>query len=271
MIKSFTFLPLGRHRDDIFFRKLYKLSVNPRKFEFTDGLNIIIGPNACGKTTLIDCIAKRMSIDKEFYQQDLNPFSFTREDKDIDYSEVLSNLYLKGGYTVPTEIEFSNPLCYRLNSSTFDMNRMLDNVMYGDGSLNKFESFGHLLAAKLDNASHSHGEQTNLRFQRILNELDINWTPDERFENNFRVWFENNKSSEKPTLLLDEIDDGLDLPTQLFIWNTFIPILLKTFQVIIISHSILSILKKDANYVSFYGKKQTNEIINNYKQIICQL
>lgn len=270
MIKSFTFLPLGRSRDDIFFRKLFKLSVNPRKFEFTNGLNIIIGPNGCGKTTLIDSIAKRMSIDKEFYQQDLNPFSFNfdKTDKETDYSDVLSKLYLKGGYTVPTEINFSNALCYRLNSETFNINKMLDNVMFGDGSLNKFESFGHLLAAKIHNASYSHGEQTNLRFQRILNELDINWEPNERFKNNFKVWFESNKSSEKPTLLLDEIDDGLDLPTQLFIWNTFIPILLKTFQVIIISHSILSIIQKNANYISFYGKKETKQIIDNYKKFI---
>jgi predicted ATPase len=79
-------------------------------------------------------------------------------------------------------------------------------------------------------------------------------------------WQKRYESNEKPTILIDEIDEGLDLLNQMILFNNIIPLLVKDFQVILVSHSpfIIPLLKdENINKINFFTKKQTEFLIKN--------
>ena len=55
------------------------------------------------------------------------------------------------------------------------------------------------------------------------------------------------KREERPTLLLDEVDNHIGFPGQSILWKEIFPLLIKKYQLIISSHSVFPILLKRDN------------------------
>ncbi len=87
----------------------------------------------------------------------------------------------------------------------------------------------------------------------LINEL-INY-----LENRFLTY--KLKAYERPTLLLDEVDNHIGLVGQLIFWNYLIPKLISKYQLIISTHSIFPILLKKETH---FRKDNIIKLFRNY-------
>lgn len=291
MIDSITLLPCGRpHKrgDDFYFRKLYGITSKERTFNFKDGLNLIIGPNACGKSTLMQILAKRMSImDDNVSQTISNIFQYVFDDRLINkylqktYEEILNEGRIGYGYEVPTIMKYRNVICYYLTRNSFNSRNVLDSMMAGircNSSDFNGEDMFSIANDMLNQEKYSNGEKSFRLLSKLMKKTDSEQIFDretlkktagfggisDEFADKMIEWQKiHSDSSAKPTLMLDEPEEGMDILNQFFFWQNVIPKLLERYQIILISHSVFAMkyLKdKNANIISFFTKKEEKMI-----------
>ncbi len=68
------------------------------------------------------------------------------------------------------------------------------------------------------------------------------------------------------TILLDEPERSLDIPTQAFFWSSYVTALCKVAQVVVATHSPFALRAKDASFIQFGGVdylKKCRAVIND--------
>jgi len=86
---------------------------------------------------------------------------------------------------------------------------------------------------------YSHLRSTGEKRIGLINEL-INY-----IEDHFLTY--KLKRNERPTLLLDEVDNHIGFPGQAVLWKDIFPLLIKKYQLIVSSHSVFPVLLKRNN------------------------
>lgn len=253
MIKSVT---LHMKRGN-FTNKLYSYKNKKITFNFTDGVNIITGRNGSGKSVLLNIIKSCCGIGKDStYPRMPHPFDISHMFNDEWQTmpqHIKSNLQKKE--YPDAEIEWDGAMVHHLAPEYFSARNLWD-MMDSPFPNERTELFdtGEVLGMMMSNASK--GESTNRLLMKVfqlpteydepLTKVNDVWI---RASNTFQDWIHSFPQEKgKPTLLIDELDEHLDLDNQKFYWE-YINHLTKKWQVIVISHSIFAFRHTELNHI----------------------
>jgi predicted ATPase len=299
MIESLKILPCGKAPkggDDYYYRELYNISSKPIEFKFKDGLNLIIGPNGCGKSTLMNILKTRMSIFQKNASQTISDkygfIVFDDEKKKIlskKYEDILSDSTVGHGYKLPTEIKYKNVLTYFMDKDSFNAFDAVGAKVAGvRGKSSDFNenSFFSTVADLFNSQSISNGESKFRILDKFIGKIDKERKFDaESIIKNASVGGINNEEAEKmidwqkrysddtsnPTIMMDEPDDGMDIINQFRFWYNVVPNLAKDYQLIIITHSACAmkyIKDPSVNIISFFKKKEMEFITEEMSKML---
>lgn len=271
MIKSITLLP----GQDVFTNKLYKHKSKPVTFNFTDGINIITGRNANGKSVLLNLIAYNCGIQNNAtYPRMIEPLHlhslFSDFDKDWDTIDDQINKTIRNRAYPKSEIIWDGSIVHHLTEDAFSpdtMWRQIDGDSFRGTKVQR--TFGGLETIQRFVANDSKGENAT-RVLFSLDKLNKNYDPPMnskqvndswlKADSIFQDWINSKPKDGKPTLLIDELDSGLDVLNQYYYWS-YIQKLAEEWQVIVVSHSIFA-FKHKGNQIplnkSFF--KEVNKI-----------
>jgi len=225
-----------------------KLPALQDKFEFQHGLNILFGPNGCGKSTVIRILGAYSMVpcgilDKGGWSSTRHaPLYFGNLRESVNFPDCLC----KPIKNCKAEVDWDGSPSFLNNTSISDTPiRSLD-----DNSDGLFTNEQLLL---------NHCSSGEMRFARLCKMIKILKNPPNLLKipdnNNYNsVWIDSfmrqiNYVKSLPrngkiTLLLDEPDRSLAIPNQIDLWNTLSKIAEK-IQVILSSHSIFALKYKD--------------------------
>lgn len=259
------------------------------KFE-RDRINLIFGPNACGKSTILKAIAGYALCGSNGNKDGFtNPFKYQPSDfplfKEKTNDELSDLIYKDMGNDAKIEWD-GNPVYYHNFSERIHTGSIDDYV----GSI--FGDIGDALSYELNKGKMSGGKQSIAIFAQLFNivnsKYQIKDIADEylnKHKHSNDTWqkalqlnidylnkfgLENN---DHITLLLDEVDKSLDINNVNYMFKNLIPELhnVNNDQIIVISHSPL-VLSEDVcssekyNLISLMPE-YTEYVINLFKNI----
>lgn len=243
-----------------FTNRLYHNKKKDVTYEFTDGINIITGRNGSGKSVLLKLIRTSLGIDRDTsYPTMPTPFDAHQMGSDVwnTMPYIISNRLKKKDYP-SIELDWDGAIAHHLIPEFFSGSNLfgrLDNPM----QVLKNELFSLGESMQLIMSKDSQGE-SSIRLLIKLNDLHTNY--ERRLTNRdandmwvgasnvFHDWLESFPAEKgKPTLLIDELDNHLDLDNQKIYWD-YIGFLTKKWQVIVVSHSLFAFHVKNANYIN---------------------
>ena len=257
-----------KHKDDLKNPKLYANLVD-REFKFTNGLNIIFGPNASGKTTLLKAIAGNAGASDGFSGL-REPFDIKFElGKKIDSDDVRG--YLNKMMQNTAEIKWDGAPIYYHNFESklqnsgyigslggsvlgddlgdeimYIMNR--NNISMGQNSiflLNRLYQIGQTPTCygKLFSKYVSDGKVDIANLKKTMNDA---WSNAYEEQLKYYLSFEKSLIDSPITFLFDEIDKSMDILNVYYLYTEYLPKLIKEtgVQVILVSHSPVVLSKK---------------------------
>ena len=209
------------------------------KIEFEEGLNLIIGPNGTGKTTLVTSIAKLFFA----FQQGYPKFNGV-----TDFSNIFRST---------TEVEFSDLVTHNRHPVLF--NNKFPESHFDD------DNYEESLASFFVKNNHSAGELQTYE----LNMLASNFEKIQSYRklanefkkkknsyyvdccDNYMEWLEKGRvaDSKKITILLDEPTSNLDIATKTRYWMTLSKLAQQKYQVIVATHDITPFLMCEKYHV----------------------
>lgn len=254
MIKSITLLS----GQDTFTNKLYKHKKNPVTFNFNEDINIITGRNGEGKSVLLNILAFKCGITQEAtYAIMTGPMElhslFSDFNEDWDTIDMVIDKKFRNYDYPKCDIEWDGSIVHKLNEETFDPSNMWRQIDGDSFRATKIErTFGGMETINRFMVHDSKGENAT-RVLFSLDKLNMTYNPpidDKRnndmwvkADNIFQDWVNSKPKDGKPTLLIDELDAGLDVLNQYYYWS-YIQKLAETWQVIVVSHSIFAFKHK---------------------------
>lgn len=251
MIKCIDFNVDTKYSDFEYVKRLPAIEAMGGRMEFKDGLNIIVGANGSGKSSVLNVISYMMAAN-------LSGSSLVSR----DWLQSVSSSILGLGETnlkTPAKIEHDGrPVLYcnprkgisaevkSLDGTDFGMEALLDS---------------------LNSNRESSGEKSNRLMTPLINTVLNSEPPDEiqitkeaHNVNDFYAeviellindWFKPSIPKGKATLILDEPETGLGILNQILLWNKILknPDVLDRYQIILVSHSHECINIPGANYI----------------------
>lgn len=222
----------------------------PKSIEFTPGLNVIIGPNGCGKTTLINILKKYTFCDKQFYSvpdiKSIKNLSVHGGDFERIFQDGAD---VKCNYTIPCfNLRFSDEMeqhDYIDNMVNFKQTFYDKNSSTGEGN---WFTFNQLMTTMFEE-NHISGYD----IFKYMNEDKIK-----------KYYNDNQKDDYIFTIFMDEPDKSLDIDKLIQLYN-IITFPRTDTQLIIILHNPLLIYKlykeSKCNFIEF-EEGYLNRIIN---------
>lgn len=219
-------------------------AIGKKTFKFTKGVNILFGPNGCGKTTLIN-IAGAYSGTRAGWSSFSEPF----DSMEKDYPKPFKR-NAPGG--VIAEVDWDGSPSFLMSPKTGEsLGSSIDDSQDG---LMDFQMMVGEMATKV-----SSGQSRIIRLNRLADILksipDLTKLP-QKYESVNSLWQEamdkfvkyvKTLSREGPTtLLLDEVDVSVSIPIQKDFWTIGIPNISKRFQVIAATHCPFALAHRDA-------------------------
>lgn len=218
---------------------LFDVFKGERTFNFNPGLNFIVGRNGTGKSLLLK------TIQEYFPCEFIKPTKFTDNVTDKN-GKLTFDRYLEKFHT-RAEFNYIGG-----GVKLFEASKFADKTGRFNEAQETGKNFGEILVRMA--SKHSDGEDMIKGIGKLVkftwsidNEIEI--LKKYREEVNYR-WQEaidlfidyHNRfhNAVKPTLLLDEYDNHLDLDSQWTFIKTILPELSKRYQIICVSHSILA-------------------------------
>jgi len=239
-----------------------KLERLKEPISFKPGLNILFGPNGCGKSTTLKIIAAYCSIREAGWSthmnpSDLFPLSYGKKKYDctLPYSyhrispgKCKAKLEWDGTATMLADSTVSDNrnwthLFYEKQDSPDGMDDLKEQlgVMYGKPSAGQLRL--HKLARYYEALKKP--PQLNVLPKRNVNSV---WS------NSYKKQAEYVGSLSRTgpvTFLMDEPDRSLSIDMQAAFWKNFVPRVVKDYQVVIATHSIFALMHKNANWIEF--------------------
>jgi len=253
--------------------------IGNKRFEFTDGVNFLVGSNGCGKSTLIKTLKAYTGIQTGGWTKFNSPQTlgcgrmngFDFPDAYSTYSPAncqavvvwngLPTLYNDGDLKTPELLllfnmqQFSDGI-----TNENDLERQLkENPSAGQYRLMKLNKIVNLI-------KDGPPVYTKEDLPTYKDKDDNIWAKREWDYWQFikKLYTDNIKTgATKHTILLDEPERSLSYAKQKDLFLNIIPNLLKDFQVIVASHSIYSIYCPNANFV-----EMENDYVTNLKYAI---
>lgn len=218
-----------------------KSLAQPMTFEFTPGLNILWGPNGSGKSTLITLMAR------VFHCEQSGMPVMTQSSVDT----------LAGGF---------NDKFVRLKGFVLKHDgqpvRCVDPSKTPGIIGGQFDDDFFALGVSSMMAKGSAGQTTYMRAGQIIDQMAKDTPPEMEFKilksQVNSVWVEKIEKAEALlkgsgkkgplTILMDEPDRSLDLPSQVAMWR-FVRAYSKRYQIIVAAHSLFALHLPEANYI----------------------
>ena len=229
-----------------------------RKIQFTNGINVIVGPNGSGKTTIINAIAAFAGVRVDGFPVKIDPFM-------MDTNFIIQNIQTDNDYD--TEIErivmqnMKNPCKISWDGTPVYYHNFSEKTAQAGNVFGELK--GGIIHGAIDEAEWhlnknrmSGGETTMYVFEKLYNNIKnpvcyddlLSYDPSStnrvhcmtfdaqrRFYKKFK-----NFSVKKPcTLLLDEIDNNFDIATTIEFFTKYLPHLADEtgIQIIVVTHS----------------------------------
>lgn len=218
-----------------------KLPMFKKELEFKSGLNILFGPNGCGKTTALNIAAAYCSIKNNGWTKLPAPFDVKGfSDKKCNFPEDLSNICVG---KCKADVEWDGtPTYYSASKAeqvvphafSDDQESMVDelNMMFSK------PSSGQLRLHNLAKTIHKLKAPNLFDYEKNVNDV---W---KTCYSEFCDYLKTLPRSGKITLLIDEPDRSLSLPVQFELWTKAIPQWSEHMQVIVATHSPFCLIAK---------------------------
>jgi len=220
-------------------------AIGTKTFKFVKGLNVLFGPNGCGKTTLLN-IAGAYSGTEAGWSR-FNEPSYSNKSP---YPETFSE---KAPGAAKAKVEWDGSASFLMSPKTGDPRGSSI-----DDSQDGLMDFGMVVSEMM--AKVSSGQSRIIRINKLVDVLkqvpDLSKKPS-NYENVNDTW---QKAMDKfvkyvktlpregpPTVLLDEVDVSLSIPLQKVFWLESMVNLAKKFQVIVATHCPFALVHRHAD------------------------
>ena len=212
-----------------------------KNVKFTDGINVIYGPNGSGKTMLLDTIGHYTFIKGKGWSKSvgLHDIGFHSSFYDFDIIKALHEK-IKTGHCI---LNWEGVPVFKTQGILPRewSNWVVSKIMCGCPNEEDLSYDG---LKTLHKEHMSNGQAANFYIENILNLVVPDLTKDKseskwsrRYENLVSDYVMTLPRDGKPTILIDEIDGVLDFDNLHKFWNISIKELVKKFQIIIITHN----------------------------------
>jgi len=196
-----------------------------KKIEFTDGLNVLWGPNGCGKSSILKLIARYMHCEQGGYSL----VTDTSLQEVCDYSKgFLDGARIKHCGQAVFHIDPSHAAGLVCGGAAFDY----DFTTLGVANIMDRRSSGQTTTMRI-----------NMVLRRLLEEKITTiehkvkpHTDHQQAAVDFLCPTIKGGSTPKVTLLMDEPDRSLDYLTSFKFWRSIVPKFARDFQVIVATH-----------------------------------
>ena len=237
-----------------------KTKVFPKKVEFRPGMNILFGPNGCGKSTIIKTIAANAMTVRGWSSMNFGPLKMG-----LDKSDANVKKFIEKELGFKSNMKFDGPVYYH---NDFDMSKYAGWKTDGSGIGQGLANAESYMVERMDNRMRSSGEaEMAIQGSTLVNLLNGSWAFDRERELNEvesrrsawgelldvqleyanQTWLRGGA----PTLLLDEPELHLSFETMEGLFTRILPKFIeKGYQVIIATHYPLAPFQfPDANII----------------------
>lgn len=257
-----------------------KTKVFPKRVEFKPGMNILFGPNGCGKSTIVKTIGANAMTVRGWSNMNYGPMKvagFSGDKMDI-------RKHIEKTLGFPSAMDFDGPVYYH---NDYDLERYACYTLYGTGVGTGVACAEAYLAERMDNRMRSSGEaEMAIQGNTLVNILDGRWkfnrdavikAGEEKREDWGQLLEAQREYADRtwlrggaPTLLMDEPELHLSFETMDGLFTRFIPKFLEQgYQVIIATHYPFAPFQfPDANIIGIDRdveayKERVRTLINN--------
>ena len=219
-------------------------NIADKAFMFTPGINVLFGPNGCGKSTVLKTLAAYCGIKESGWSAFTDPLSLPNDSKEFfpgNYS-----IFAPGNCVADVGWD-GTPTLFNAGDIAADESWFYKNV--GKNKDNVFSESEQMLAMINKPSS---GEYRAYQINKILNMIATNapaaMVGDPQRHVGEAMYISSLPRNGKKTILFDEPERSLSLPKQLALFNA-LDGFTENYQLIISTHSPLILFKSNINII----------------------